>query len=273
MTTRNTGLRGPDRDETRKQQLADAHRPENVIVPPIVVQPILRIRDQPELPNCVGESSAAAFHAATGYDASGRDVWREAQFQEAKTFDPTDGALLEYAVQGMIERGLRPYRPGEEYDTSSALETWVEGEEAWDMRQLGMVHQRVDVSDLESLYVALASGSAVFDGGGVTSKFMGRTLAKANTPADLDELGGDRNGHAQRIAAYWLGATLNGVKVGDIILYQGSWSEDFAGCYVPELDANGNVARMVLRRGCFWAKTRTFAQRWDAHSFRPSVTA
>ena len=273
MIPRLTGLRGPDRIETRQHQLAARVALANVIVQPIVVQPILRIRSQPLNPDCAGESSAGAFHAITGFDASGRDVWREAQWQESQMFDPNEGALLEYAVEGMVQRGLRAYRPGEEFDTTSSLETWIEGKEAWDLRQLDMNHQRIDPDNLESLYIALASGSAVFDGGGVTNKFMQRTLSQANTPADLDELGGNTNGHAQRIAGYWIGATLNGTKVGDILLYQGSWSEDFAGCEVPELDANGNILRMVLKQGCFWAKARTFGERWDAHSFVPTVPA
>ncbi len=269
-TDRPTGLKGPDREETRSFQLANRRfRAGAAVLPRIVIQPIRRIRRQPVLGDCVGEGSGGRFHALTGFDCSGRQIWREAQRRESGTFDPNDGAYLEYAVEGLIHRGVVAYVPEEEFDTSDDLETWTEGHAAHDWRQLNMEHHRLDLADIGSCYTALAAGMAVFDGGGVTSKFMQRTASKAYVPADLDELGGSANGHAQGIPGYWLDATLDGVNVGDLLLYQGSWDTTFAGCYVPRLSAEGTIIEMVWQPGCFWAKARTFAQRWDCHAFRP----
>jgi len=271
IALRPTGLKGPDRPETRTAQLerrrffARVDQP----IPRIAIQAIARIRRQPVLGDCVGEAAGGGYHALTGYDCSGRDIWREAQRQETGTFDPEQGAFLEFAVDGMIRRGLTPYVPGEEFDESATLETWVEGHAAHDRRQLGMDHRRIATNDVQALYQALASGMAVFDGGPLLEKFFGRGPTKANTPADIDELGGITNGHAQRIRGYYLDADLEGQQVGNVLLYQGSWDEGFAGCWVPVLNEESVVIDTRWQPGCFWAYERVIGLRWDIHAFRP----
>jgi hypothetical protein len=267
-----TGLRGPDRQETRDRQLAARVGLSSVAIQPIVIQPrAMRVRRQPALPDCVGCGLGGRVHGLTGFDPSDRDLWREAQRRETGTFDPNEGALLEYAVDGLMARGAKPYVPSEELDTSSDPAGWTEDLDAHDLRQVGAEHGRLDLGDPEELYVALSAGMAVFDGGGVTSKFMSRGPGQTNIPAGLDELGGDRNGHSQGVVGYWLGAILAGVAVGDLLLYAGSWDTDFAGCYVPVLDANSNIINREWWAGHFWAKAEVWSQRWDAHRIRVAL--
>jgi hypothetical protein len=266
-----TGLVGPDSEDTRSWQLRDRRFASKATpIPRVTVQDILRIRAQGH-PNCVGEGSCGRYHGITGFDASGVQTWRDAQLRDTGKFNPLDGTYLEFAVESMIRRGLSPYVPGEENVVPPSHEHWTEGHEAHDRRQLGMEHFRIDPDDTDAIYEALASGMAVFDGGCVTAKFMARGPGQANTPADLNELGGDANGHAQGVAGYWLDATLAGVSVGNLLLYQGSWGDAFAGCYVPVLGPEGTILSMRWQPGCFWAKERTIAARWDWHAFRPTV--
>jgi hypothetical protein len=168
--------------------------------------------------------------------------------------------LLEYVVESAMLRGVSPYREDEEYDTSANGPGWQEDLGAHDRRHLDATHYRIEPGDLTGLRTAIASGMAVIDGGGVTEKLMNRGPKDADTPAGLDELGGEDNGHAQRIRAYWWGS-----PVGDVLLYQGSWDVDFAGCWVPVLNDAGEVSRMEWTPGHFWAKAETFAGRWDSH--------
>jgi len=267
--TRLTGLWGPDRPETRAQQLADRTRVEvaNVIVPPVVIQRRApRVRRQPALPDCVGCSIGGRTHALTGYDASDRDLWREAQRRETGVFNPSDGTLLEYVVDGLMARGAKPYLPGEEFDTSADPAGWTEDLEAYDIRQVGAQHRRLYLGNIEELYVALAAGWAVIDGGGVTERFMNRGAEQAGIAAGLDELGGDRYGHSQGQCGYNLGVEIEGVPPGDVLLYAGSWDTDFAGCWVPVLDAGGAVIGREWWPGHFWAEAAVWPQRWDAHA-------
>lgn len=264
--SRKTGLKGPDREATRTRELA-TRRLRGAAYPAVFLQPIARVRDQPALPDCVGEGPAGRIHGLTGFDPSSRGIWRGAQLRGAGYFDPGAGALLEWAVEELMRRGFTHYVTGEEYDTSNTSETWGEGVEAFDYRQLGTDHYRIDVGDLPALFTALTSGMVVFDGGGVTEKFMQRGPARSNDPAGIDELGGDENGHCQGIVGYWLGSPM-----GDVVLYQGSWSEGFAGCYLPELSAAGEpTGRWSHAPGCFWAKAETFSHRWDCQAIRVAV--
>jgi hypothetical protein len=251
-----TGLKGPDRLETRAHQLAQQRLPLRDELPRIFVQPIRRVRRQ-GLPDCAGEAFGGGIHGVSGFDASGRQLWREAQRREWGGFDPNAGALLEYAVEGILHRGISPYVAGEEQDHSAGLESWTEGHAAHDTRQIGAIHYRV--GDLPELYAAIAGGLVVVDGGGVTGKYMGRGPADAvTTPADLDELGGNENGHAQRLAGYYLDSPW-----GNLILYQNSWGPEWGGCYLPD----GS-----WQAGCTWALERVFRERWDCHALEVRIS-
>jgi hypothetical protein len=242
-----TGLKGPD---TRKVVSPYAMPLRSAEAEPNWrVQTARRVRIQPVLGDCAGCATGGAIHGITGFDASDRDIWREAQRRESGRFDPNDGAYLEYAVDAVVYRGVIKYRPGEEYDTSATKETWLEGHEAYPHRQLNARHYRVN--NLATLRSALLQNMAVVEGGGVTDKFMRRGPAQADVPAGLDELGGSDNGHAQRIRGYW---NRPNTFDADVLLYQGSWGEGFAGCWLPD---------RTWAAGCFWALADTFRDRWD----------
>jgi hypothetical protein len=265
-----TGLKGPDSDRSRgfaTRLCVDADLPDHSI------QLVARIRDQ-GLPNCVGEALGGRWQGLTGFDCSGRDIWREAQRQESwqtervSRFDPAQGAYLEYAIDGVIRRGLTPYRSGEEQDQSAALERWTEGYNAGHRRPIGAEAYRIDPGDLDSLRIALCRGMGVFDGGGVTTKLMQRGSENADTPAGLDELGGDRNGHSQGIFGFWFGS-----PVGDVLYYQNSWGLAHAGCFVPVFGTDGTLQHMSWQPGCYLAWASTFVERWDCWAIAPQVFA
>jgi hypothetical protein len=250
--TRRTGLIGPDRQHIRPQKLG-ARRATKTLH----IQDMGRCRDQPMLPDCVGCSFGGRIHGLTGFDASDRDIWREAQMRESGAFDLDAGAYLEYAVAGIMLRGVISYRPGEEFDASpEGQETWREGLEGYPRRMLDAEHYSVPNGDLEALYAALEQDYAVVDGGPVTAQFMRRGPEQADTLVGKAEFGGSSNGHAQGIRGFWRASPRFGGK--DVLLYQGSWGLDFAGCWLPD---------GTWSSGCFWADAaEAFPLRWDCHA-------
>ena len=245
-----------------------------------IVRPIGRILRQPRFPCCTGQGIAGGIdwrllrdnrrHPRTSERVwvSGVSVWREARRRARGTVaDITAGAYAWAALDGVAHRGWDPWRPGEDTDTEEAGagappagddlqdELW-----AGDTRHREMPRWRVTETngyDLwEAVHAALSDPTLeVVFGGGCRDGFF--NLRPHPDAADVivtsEERGGDTNGHLERI----FGVTIEDGR--PLALVQGSWSEGFAGCHLPD----GR-----FQRGCYKADVSVLAAAWDAHVFQ-----
>ena len=219
-----------------------------------VVQPVARIRDQLNTPSCVGQATAAAVHALTGFDGSAISLWTDARRRDGNLGHPDYGTTAETAVESLIKRGLDPYEIEEESRSTAELSEMPDLDdelEAEDRRVSPLVQRSIIVGDVAEqkrcIVAALQAGEAVLWATGVKDPFFSLRVDEVVT---LTHIGADNNGHEMRIVGY--DATT------DRFLVQNSWGEGWGGC-----DFEG-----VNYPGCFLVKANDLiSAAWDTLVF------
>ncbi len=227
----------------------------------VVVQPVPWIRDQRDFPSCVGQAFAAAIDAHTLQEpwASAVGIWREARRRQGRLEQIERGTRSAYAVEGLVHRGWDPFVQGEDLDP-------VEAGQQDDLQDELFAHDKRMPLELNRYRIVAAGAerleavdAALFVGLGVV---LGSGTRRGFGDIATDELvtsalrGGDRDGHAERVAGMWRQGGRRRYLV------QGSWGVGFAGCHAPS---------GVLLAGCYLADESVIVDGWDLHCIDPKV--
>ena len=267
-----TGL-APDREATRRAQsimspfvrnISDGPRSIETMVTAYGLsaqQSIYSIHEQQQ-PSCLGEALAACIEAKVKLRVSAIGIWREARRRQGKLEEIT-GSRIEYGLEGLVFRGWDPYEPGEELNLDEMLRNDDLDSEmaAFDNKEPDLEFHRIDTDRTTSAVLfdidaALKAGCGVVVGSGITQSYMNY---HASSPAServlgTDAMGGDQNGHAQRIFAMRLmpdGTRQYGV--------QGSWGVNWGGM---------TLADGTWQPGCCWVKQEVLLGVWDIHTVK-----
>ena len=230
------------------------------------VQPIRWIREQPKFPCCVGETCAAIIDAPLPGPpwASGVSIWREARRRQGLIEVIEIGTRLEYAFDGLVERGWDPYREGEEVDDEEAGRgAPPAGDDLTD--EMAAYDNRL-AKDVKR-YRILGFGSGVLDavdealrrgwGIGIGTGLLPPFFAHARTPEQpeqvigTDYMGGNKDNHAQRVAGR--GTYNNGRRK---YLVQNSHGIRYGGCHAPD---------GTWLPGCAWVDEDVIVGAHDVH--------
>lgn len=228
-----------------------------------VLQPIWTIHDQGGLGSCVGHALAAGIesldpalwraiamvHTLRTLTLSTRSplvsavqIWTDARRRQGDLARPDRGTWFETAVESVIRRGWSRYVPREDetplIDLAQIPDLRSEMEAADHQVDSRAEHHAIEGDRLGGVIDALDRGLVVGMGGGRKDPFF--YLGKDEI-ATTYHVGGDRNGHEERIVGYF--ATPN------LLLVQGSWGTGAFGCTIPNdvTISDGSI----LRRGTF----------------------
>lgn len=259
------GLIGPDPEQAKALDLAVCPLPGFVRATDTTGGSIGRIawiRDQDSYPSCAGQASIAVTDAmgCFGY-GSAIDTWLDSQLRWLKHVDVNQGTYLIHVVESLVNRGVSPYRPGE--DTDIALAGWrgsqdsLRDELTAHDRRIGEAARRYRIPSygaarLQDVMAALSAGYGVLGGFGVKDGFCGYEASARTGDRVLssDELGGSRDGHAMRVVGYT-------ARDGRwIFLLQNSWSEHWGGARLPD---------GCWQPGCCWVEGNVVIEAWDLH--------
>jgi hypothetical protein len=259
----------PDRDSTREREQSEHNYGQAFAAAPAstgdIIQPIAWIRDQRDFPSCAGQSFAECIDAVTRKPpwASGVSIWREARRRQNQIEDIAEGTRLEYAVAGLVARGWDPYVEGEDSDkveagvgAPDAGDDLADEMFAYDKRDLSGKRYRIDGDRCALVDDALQRNLGVVIGSGLTESYF----YIQNSPGQTERvyggnyIGGDANGHAQRIFArsYWPGRRVYAI--------QNHWSIQWGGCRMP-----GGL----WEPGCIWVEEDVISElAWDVYGFQ-----
>lgn len=226
-----------------------------------VVQPIARIIDQGSLPACVGCAMCAGAEAALVIPPhlSWVRIWTDARRRDGELRDDSLGTWFSSAIESVLRRGLDPEEPGEWDRVQERTEPDDLDSEmaAFDQRQTDAEHWRVPTGDLDALDDALSRGLTVAMGTGVSDPYFEyfsgpRNPDTADVVLGTDALGGNSNGHEQRIFAV---TRVSGIRRYGV---QNSWGLA-GGCHLPD-DS--------WQPGCCWVKESVLLSAWDIDAIR-----
>ena len=253
--TRPTGLL-PRRPETRRLYAAERSYGDTPANTATVVQRIACIRDQRAKPSCVGQALAACVDAldqrAYSVRCSAVDLWVDARRRQGDIEGVHDGTRAEYAIESLIHRGWSPRADGEDTrpEADDARLTSLSAElSAYDHRITGARHYAITGARVAQTIAALRAGLGVVVG-------TGTRPAYGAPPRDivlgLDYLGGDDDGHEQRIAGW--------VESRRAFLIQNSWGASWGGCVVDG----------VAYPGCALVSPAVIGSAWDVDAIEVS---
>ncbi len=247
-----------------------------------IVQSIAWIRDQRVNPSCAGQAPAAIIDAARLFLpwASAVSIWREARRRQGRIEQIDLGTRFEYVISGLVHRGWDPYVLGEDGDLVEAgLGAPPAGDDlqdelfADDKRGVGMRRYRISAGELDAVDAALINPTlGVMIGTGTRDAYHAYQGDPSKPDAILttDHLGGDRDGHGQRVfARVWQ----DGRRIYGI---QGSWGPDGAVVLAtPPARATGwggiHLPDGRWAPGCCWVDERVLREAWDIHVIEPRV--
>jgi hypothetical protein len=179
------------------------------------------------------------------------DLWTDARRRQGALEDAGSGTRLEYVIESLIERGWSKERPWENEQSVSkdaAMPPLFAELDAFDKRQKNLRHHSIAGSDRTRQVVeALARGHGVVFGTGVKNPYF---YPRRNTVLGPEALGGDENGHAQRIRGY---STRRSAFV-----VQNSWGSYFGGV---EWEDGRDLD------GCVFVSPQVIEEAWDIEVF------
>lgn len=214
-----------------------------------VVQCVAWIRNQLDKPSCVGQSLAACVDAldprAAGPRCSAVDLWTDARRRQGDLEGVHDGTRAEYGIESLLRRGWSPMVDGEDgrpEAEDAKLSSLAAELAAFDHRFTGAKHFAILGNRVQQTISALHAGFGVVFGTGVRDHYFS---APADVVLGLDYLGGDDNGHEQRVVGW--------VQERRAFLVQNSWGPGWGGCVV-----NGEALL-----GCALVSPEVIATAWD----------
>jgi hypothetical protein len=192
-------------------------------------------------------------------------IWTDARRRDHNIANDDDGTWFASAIQSVMIRGFDPEEMDEWDDPVERTEPDDIASElaAYDTRQHEAEHWRLPDGDLDRLDDALTRGLGVGIGAGVCNAYFSyfsspRSASEPDVVLGTDALGGNSNGHEQRVVAVQL---VNGLRRYCI---QNSWGPN-GGCHLP----NGR-----FQLGCCWVNEAVIRAAWDIDCLKISrVTA
>lgn len=199
---RATGLLRKPRDE---RHALNAARPYHADLSALstVLQPVFCLHDQGHKPSCTGQSLSSGIEPHVNTRLSAVDLWTDARRREGRLEDPTAGTYIEDAIESVIRRGVSKYVAGEDYrDWAEDQQIATQQQELdADKRRISVtaVHRTINGWRAPQLVDALWRGYACSIGAGLKEKYFTLWF---DAIADETCIGGDDNGHAQRVIGY-----------------------------------------------------------------------
>lgn len=276
----NTGLRRRAAEVQHRFNATCAYHASADLLPMrTVLQPVLRIHNQPQWGSCGGESITGRIEPHVGAPLSGVHTWRGARRRQGDLENPLNGTDSEHVYAEVTRAGVAPYVPGEEYSTPTELS------------QLGTLAQelsadasRIDVNakhrtiavgdedDMRQLNDALQRDYACTVGNGCNAAYQRLALDDVADATTLDEALGD--GHLQGVIGMIAedddstdedGYAWPVDWRGDVII-QNSWGEDWGGITLPRavtLTNGVTLPRGHALRGCIRARSSCYRRSWE----------
>lgn len=197
-----------------------------------VVQRIHVIHHQQAKPSCVGHALAACVEAKEGRRVSAVDLWVDARRRQGDLEGVLDGTRAEYAIESLVARGVSPYVQGEDSRSTSEDDDLpsLDQELAATDNRLRVTHRTIAGARSDKVIQALLQGHGVVFGTGVSERYNSPPPGVVLGPGYL---GGEDNGHEQRIAGY--------DSKRDAFLVQNSWGQGWGGCVIDGVSLPGCV--------------------------------
>jgi len=211
-----------------------------------IQQDIARLIDQESTPACAGCTGVEVVEAVLGVppNLSWVRLWTDARRRDGNITRYGYGTYFTSVIDSLVNRGLDVEEPGErnrveEFTQPDDLDSEMN---AADRRQFNTERWRLPDGDLDTLDAALSRGLGVGIATGVKDPYF-KFFSTARSPAQADvvlgtaALGGDTNGHEQRIVA------VEKTSSGRVYTIQNSWGL-FGGCHLPDGTFRHGLARV-----------------------------